>query len=129
MSRNRKHQAAALRFGPAVKALSLCLFLAGSGVGYVWQKDQIYTLSDRLKQCEVRYDRLRRENDRLSRVLAELQSPAGLELRIRQIDLGLVAAQPNQIVHLIEAPPAREASAGSREQLYADQRIRSWLQR
>jgi hypothetical protein len=129
MSRNRKHQAAALRFGPAVKALSLCLFLAGSGVGYVWQKDQIYTLSDRLKQCEVRYERLHRENDRLSRILAELQSPAGLELRIKQIDLGLVAAQPNQIVHLIESPPTREASTGGREQLYADEQARSWVRR
>ena len=44
MARNRKYQSAAIRFGPALKALLLCLLIGGSGVGYVWQKDQIIRL-------------------------------------------------------------------------------------
>ena len=41
MARNRKNQSAVVRFGPAVKALLLCLFIGGSGVGYVWQQNQL----------------------------------------------------------------------------------------
>jgi len=41
MARNRKSQSAAIRFGPALKAFLLCLLIGGSGIGYVWQKDQI----------------------------------------------------------------------------------------
>jgi hypothetical protein len=126
MSRNRKNQAAAVRFGPALKALSLCLFLGGSGVGYVWQKEQIYTLSDHLKQSEVRYEQLRRQNDRYSRVLAALQSPAELEARIKQVELGMVAAQPDQIVHLVDLPAGPDAVTNSSQRLYAEQRPRLW---
>ena len=44
MARNRKYQTAANRFGPALKAFLLCLLIGGSGVGRVWQKDQISRL-------------------------------------------------------------------------------------
>jgi hypothetical protein len=36
MAKNRKNQAAAIRFGPALKASFLCLLIGGSAVGYVW---------------------------------------------------------------------------------------------
>ena len=52
MSRNRKHQNAAVRFGPALRVLALCAFVASAGVGYVWQKEQINTLAERKKQIE-----------------------------------------------------------------------------
>jgi len=124
MSRNRKHKTAAVRFGPALKALGLCVFLGGSGVGYVWQKDQINVLADRLKACESRYDQLRRQNDRLGRVLAMLQSHSEIEAQIKRIDLGLVAAQPDQIVRLVEQLPAASAPGVTQEPLYAVQRFR-----
>jgi hypothetical protein len=41
MAKNRKNQSAAIRFGPALKALGLCLLIGGAAVGYVWQKNQI----------------------------------------------------------------------------------------
>jgi hypothetical protein len=44
MAKNRRNQSAAIRFGPAIKALLLCMFIAGSGIGYVWQKKQIMEL-------------------------------------------------------------------------------------
>ena len=121
MSRNRKHQTAAVRFGPALKALSLCVFLGGSGVGYVWQKDQINILAERLKASETRYDQLRRQNDRLGRVLAMLQSHSEIEAQIKRIDLGLVAPQPDQIVRLVERPVASAVAAGPGEPLYVAQ--------
>jgi hypothetical protein len=105
-ARNRKYQAAAVRFGPALKAFALCLFLGGSGLGYVWQIDQIHKLGDELKRAEHKYERLHRQNEVRSQVLAALQSQAELEARIKQMNLGLVAPEPDQIVRLVETLPA-----------------------
>lgn len=125
MSRNRKHQTAGARFGPALKALGLCLVLGGSGLGYVWQKDQINKLGERLKQCEKRYEQVLGENERLARVLETLQTPAQIEARIRQSGLEMVAPEPGQIVRLVEAPP-QPATPAATERLYAGQRFRWW---
>lgn len=129
MSRNRKHQTAAVRFGPALKALGLCVFLGGSGLGYVWQKDQINTLGERLKQVERRYDELRAQNERLNGVLTSLQTPTAIEARIQQADLGLVAAKPDEIVRLIEPASSPEIPSKRDEGMYAAQRLRWWGQR
>jgi hypothetical protein len=128
MSRNRKHQTAAVRFGPALKAVFLCLFLGGSGVGYVWQKEQINALNERRRVREIRYEKLRRENEERSRVLAKLQAPWALEAQIREKDLGLVAPQPDQIVHLVDVR-TRETSGGHTERLYAAQPVRPVVNR
>ncbi len=125
MSRNRKHQTAGARFGPALKALGLCVVLAGSGLGYVWQKDQINKLGERLKQCEKRHEQVRGENERLARILETLQTPAQIEARIRQSGLEMLEPQPDQIVRLVEGPPP-VASPAATERLYAGQRFRWW---
>jgi hypothetical protein len=66
MARNRKNQSAAIRFGPALKALFLCLLIAGSAVGYVWQKSQIYQLGQQIRQREMRLARLQNDDRQLS---------------------------------------------------------------
>jgi len=125
MVRNKKNHTAAVRFGPAIKAVALCLFLGASGVGYVWQKEQINALNERRRQNENRLEHLRRENERLSRVLAALQSPTEIEMRIRQLDLGLLAPQPEQVVRLLETPPEAEAPDTHGLRLYAAQPLRT----
>jgi hypothetical protein len=127
MSRNRKHQTAAVRFGPALKALALCLFVGGSGVGYVWQKDQINLLEDRIKQSEKRYIYLRRLNEQWAGVLATLQSPGEIEARIKRTGLGMVAPQADQIVPLVEVISPPEAATSGGERLYASQPARSTI--
>ncbi|MFO1497415.1 MAG: hypothetical protein U1G07_03290 [Verrucomicrobiota bacterium] len=129
MNRNRKHQTAAMRFGPALKALSLCAFLGGSGVGYVWQKDQINTLGEQLRRAERRLEDLRGRNERLGRILATMQSPAEIEARIRRSDLGMIAPQPDQIVRLVELPAAAERTAASDQRLYAGDATHLWVAR
>lgn len=107
MAGNRKTQSAAVRFGPALKASFLCLLIAGSAVGYVWQKGQIYLLGQDIRQRETRLTQLRNENQRLRDQLAILRSPVMLDQRARELNLGLVPAQPNQIWRLPEpAAPA-----------------------
>src|SRR5690242_17763895 len=104
MAGNRKNQSAAIRFGPALKAAFLCLMIGGSAVGYVWQKSQIYQLGQDIRQRETRLTQLRGEDQRLRDQLAMLRSPVMLDQRTRQMNLGLVPAQPNQIWRLTEPP-------------------------
>ena len=108
MAKNRKNQSAAIRFGPALKALFLCLLIAGSAVGYVWQKSQIYQLGQQIRQREVRLARLQNDDRKLSDQLSILRSPTMLDRRVHELNLGLLPAQPEQVVRLMEpssAPP------------------------
>jgi cell division protein FtsL len=108
MAGKRRNQSAAIRFGSALKAAFLCLLIAGSAVGYVWQKSQIYQLGQEIRQRESRLTQLRNANQRLADQLAALRSPVMLDQRVRQLNLGLVPAQPAQVRRLPEpsAPPA-----------------------
>ena len=108
MAKNRRNQSAAIRFAPALKALFLCLMLAGLAVGYVWQKSQIFQLGLQINSCERRLAQLRDENRKLSDQLAVLNSPVLLDQRVRALNLGLVPAQPTQIYRLIEPPPGHQ---------------------
>jgi hypothetical protein len=118
MSRNRKSQSAAIRFAPALKALVLCLLLGGSGVGYVWQQDQIAGLGKQIKARESRLEQLQEQNDGLRRQLDTMRSPGFLQRRIQELNLGLVPAQISQVIRLDE--PGTESSRPQRsEQLAA----------
>ncbi len=105
MGRNRKSQSAAVRFGPALKAVVLCLLIGGAGVGYVWQKDQIQRLGKQIKDRELRLARQELENEQLRKQFATMRSPQSLEARIRELNLGLAPAQPGQIWRLPEPVP------------------------
>jgi hypothetical protein len=109
MAKNRKYQSAAIRFGPALKAFLLCLAIGGSGIGYVWQKNQIYELGQQIRKREQRLQALERQNDTLRRQLATLRMPRSIEQRIKQLNLGLVAPAAGQVWQLAE--PSREAPA------------------
>ena len=102
MAKNRKNQSAAIRFGPALKALFLCLLIAGSAVGYVWQKSQIYQLGQQIRQREIRLARLQNDDRKLSDQLSILRSPTMLDRRVRELNLGLSPAQPMQVMRLAE---------------------------
>ena len=123
MARNRKNQSAAVRFGPALKALLLCLFIGGSGVGYVWQQNQLLELGRQKLDKEKRLTLLCAQNSQLARHLAELQSPKSLETRVKELNLGLIMAQPTQIVRLADAsvtPPVKPSPGlDSTERQYA----------
>ncbi len=105
MARNRKAQSVAVRFGPAVKASVLCLLIGGSGVGYVWQKEQIVKLSYEFKARETRLLKLQKETEKLRKQLAYFRSVDYLEGRIKELKLNLAPPQPSQIWCLTEPGP------------------------
>jgi hypothetical protein len=104
MARNRKNQSAAVRFGPAIKALLLCLFIGGSGIGYVWYKNQVAVLGQQIKEREIRLAELQRQNKASRSHLDALCSPVALDERVKKLNLGLVAPPVSQIVRLLDAP-------------------------
>ena len=117
MARNRKYQSAAIRFGPSLKAFLLCLLIGGSGVGYVWQKDQISQLGQQIKKREQYLDELGKQNEKLRKQFAEMRSPRFLERRIQELGLGLVPPQPAQVWRLTE--PSHEVPRQEGERQYA----------
>ncbi len=127
MARNRKYQSAAIRFGPALKAFLLCLLIGGSGIGYVWQKDQIQRLGEQIKKRELRLAALQDENEKRRKQLATMRAPAFLERRIKELNLGLAAPQLTQVWRLDE--PAREAGSPVSERQYAAQDGSNGLER
>jgi len=123
MSKNRKTHSAASRFGPALKAVLLCLLIGGSGVGYVWQKDQIARLGRQIKTREQQLSRLEEQNDKLRRQLATLRSPRVLEMRIKELNLGLVPPEPAQVWHLTEPDADVARSEADQPDAAQDRRI------
>ena len=121
MARNRKYQSAAIRFGPALKAFVLCLVIGGSGVGYVWQKDQIAQLGRQRRERETLLDKLERENDKARKRLGEMRAPQYMERRIQELRLGLVPTQPAQVWRLPE--PMSEPPRPQCEQLAAPHQV------
>ncbi len=108
MARNRKSQSAAIRFGPALKAFLLCFLIGGSGIGYVWQKDEISRLQYERKKRELRLSELRKQNLMLGEQLAYVRSPKYIEDRVRELKLGLVPHEASQVWLLPKPVPADE---------------------
>jgi hypothetical protein len=123
MAANRRNNSTAIRLVPALKALFLCLLIGGSGVGYVWQKNQIHELGQQIKKREIVLEELRRLNKQRRDKLDELRSPPMLDARVKQLNLGLALPQQAQLVRLPEPVPnelAGKAVGSSPERLYAE---------
>jgi hypothetical protein len=110
MSRNRKNVSLTDRLAPAIKAFCLCLFIGGSGIGYVWQKDQVHKLGQLCRKLEHRREELRRANKLQADSLNALCSPASLKARVKQFNLELVEPDPTQVIRLVEYQPGQAAS-------------------
>ena len=126
MAKNRKHQSAAIRFGPALKAFLLCALIGGSGVGYVWQKSQISELGQQISKREGRLRQLQEQNKKLRDQLAMLQAPPMLDQRVRELNLGLGQPLPSQIWRVSE-PEAHPEAEHDLSLQYAAQQTRGPL--
>ena len=111
MAKNRKNQAAAIRFGPALKASFFVLLIGGSAVGYVWQKNEIYRLGQQIRQRETKLVQLQSDNKRFSDQISILHSPVMLDQRAKELNLGLAPATPMQVVRLTESPVAPDKNS------------------
>ncbi len=122
---NRKTGKTAVRFGPALKAVLICLVTCSLGLGYVWQKQQINTLGEQIKENEINLEELHRENKRRGDRLSFLMSPQQLDARLRQLNLDLEVPRPEQIVVLVEKREASPTAAESGRETKASVRTAS----
>ena len=122
---NRKTGKTAVRFGPALKAVLICLVTCSLGLGYVWQKQQINTLGEQIKENEINLEELRRENKRRGDRLSFLMSPQQLDARLRQLNLDLEVPRPEQIVVLVEQRETSPMAAESGRETKASVRTAS----
>lgn len=115
MAKNRRNQSASIRFGPAIKAMLLCLLFGGAAVGYVWQKTRVYELGRQIHERELLFSKLADGNKKLRDQLAMLRSPGRLEQRARELNLGLVPPPLTNIWRLPEPaePVSRPVVAAS----------------
>jgi TolA-binding protein len=115
MAKNRKNQSAAIRFGGVIWVLLVCSIFGGAGVGYVWQKGRIGELDRQITRNEKRVLDLQGQNEKLKRQLGMMRSPQFLEMRVKELNLGLMPPAAAQFWRLSEAAPVRG------EQQYAQQ--------
>ena len=104
-SRNRRRGEVSLSVGSWIKAVTLCLLLGGTAMGYVWQKSQIHQLGTAVRKKEVRLDLLVGENERWRQMRAEMRSTQKLYERVRKLGLGLTMPTPEQVLRLSDLPP------------------------
>ena len=103
MKRNRKREP--LQVGTIGRSFVVCVCVAVVGIGYVWQKNQIYRIGDEIKKRETVLLAAQKRNTMLAAQLAHLKSPAELEARCQQYNIGLVAPRENQVVRVYEPGP------------------------
>jgi hypothetical protein len=128
MKRNRKREP--LRFGTVTKSLFVCVCVAISGLGYVWQKNAIYRLGDEIKRREALLSSAQKRNLMLAAQLAHLESPAELETKCQEYNLSLVAPKESQVVRLYEPGPewdVQMANAPLPARIPAQQQVRLQL--
>lgn len=111
MARNRNSQSAELRFGPALKALLICFFIGGAGIGYVHQKNLLNELGDEIKRLERERDELQVGNDAKERQRWGLNSQRKLQQRVEELGLNLGLPSPSQIVVVVDEPLGKMAPA------------------
>lgn len=83
----------------------ICVCVAVAGLGYVWQKNQILRMGDEIKKQESTLSAAQKRNAMLAAQLAQMKSPAQLETRCQQYNLGLGPAREAQVVRLYEPGP------------------------
>lgn len=115
MPKNRKRSAPAIRLGPVVKAIVGCICIGLAGVGYVWQKNQIYALGKQMKKKEQHLEQLRLDNLERQHRLSYLRSTVYLEERIRSLGLGLKMPHPEQVITLEDSSRQAEADPSQRK--------------
>jgi hypothetical protein len=115
MAKSKKSQSTAIGFGPVLKVFFLCSVIGGSAVGYVWEKSQIYELGRQIRQQEIHLAQLKSQDQRLTDELAILRSPVMIDQRARQLNLGLVPAQPGQVCRLPEPVLSEPGNDAPRE--------------
>jgi hypothetical protein len=98
----RKEKKAGLPTMGLVSAGLVCLFIAGAGCSFLWNKNQIHSLGQQIRYYEGRLDEAKQRHLMLDQIYAKMCSRGDLEERVKRMKLDLAAPSPDQIVRLPE---------------------------
>lgn len=96
----RRAKSTALKPQTVVISIIICAAVCLAGVGYVWAKMEVLGLSRDMKKLELRLEDLKRDNDVLQRSYAGMCAHERLVARVRELNLGLAAPLPSQIIRM-----------------------------
>lgn len=107
MKKSRKE--VAVGTGWLIKAMIVCLFIGGSCVGYLWQKNQVHKLGRRIQNLERELDQLERGNERLRQRYSTMMSRPEIKRRLAEWGSDLREPSPEQIHRIRETNDGQEA--------------------
>lgn len=106
MTKNRKLQSAATRWGPLLMASMLFGFSVLASLGFIWHRNRNEQLSRQIRNKQVVLEGLRMQNQSLDKQLEDSRSHRALEQRVQELGLGLAMPQPEQILRVAAGAPA-----------------------
>ena len=118
MSANKRRHANAVPIASFVTWVVMAVFVCGSGVGYVWCKNQLHTTGGRIKALEREFVDLRNKNEVSRAHIAQLSSTKAIQDRFDTGFFKLSKITDDRIVMIHSQPgnrPANELRAVSNE--------------
>lgn len=103
-----------VQIATALRVFCFCVFVGASSVGYLYQKNQLENLGREIQAKELKLEQLRRQNERNQDLLARMQTHRYLDMRVKQLRLGLAEPREEQILRLEETPYASAPRAADR---------------
>ena len=110
----RRRNGTELKPKTIICGIVVCSAICLAGIGYVWAKTEVWGLGDQIKKLEHRRDELKRNNDALQRQYAAMCTPARLDERVRELQLGLAEPAVHQIVRMQEPIPLAKQQPSTR---------------
>ena len=89
MSTNRRRHANAIPLASFAMWGVIALFALGSGLAYVWCKNQLYTMGTEIKALEREFAELKNKNEVALSKIAQLSSTAKLQERYDELGITL----------------------------------------
>lgn len=110
MPGNRRRHANAIPIASFATWAVIAIFFCGSGLGYVWCKNQLYTTGAQIKNLERELIDLRSANEVARSHINKLSSTAELQARY---DRGFIKLIPITNDRIVLVPAARTSIAGN----------------
>lgn len=121
LSTTRRKQANPLQVAPLFRWLLLALIVTGSGLLYVYIKNQQHFLGEQTRKVEREIREMRTRNEVLLARISALSSHAELQ---RKLDQGLISLVPIQNQSIARLSPPVEAEKDSILRTAANERYR-----
>lgn len=115
MARNRRNQSAIIVLAPLVKFVLVAGFFAALGIQYVWLKNRCAELGRQIRVREAVLAETRQAVERLRKQVLLFQTPAMIEARVRELNLGLLPPGPWQEVFVLAEPGPEERAVDTLE--------------